>query len=504
MGFVKKHLVEIIFCSAIIIFYLISRLTTLSQFPIFTDEAIYVRWAQIANNDANWRFISLTDGKQPLFIWFMMIMMRFISDPLIAGRLVSVVAGIFTMIGLYFLSYEIFKNRWIGIVSAFLYSIYPFALIYDRMALYDSLVGTFAIWGLYASIYFIHHTNLQSAMLLGIVAGSAVLNKTNGFFTIYLLPSLLLLFDFEKKNRIVRLIRFVLLSFVTIFITYGIYAILRLSPYFYIVEEKNATFIYPLREWIKHPFLQLFSNITALFDWFVRYFGIPFIVLFLFSYTKKDFWKEKVLLTLYFIIPLAGLAVFGRTLYPRYIFLMTLPLLPLVAYSLISLWKQYKSFLPRLIFLVFSLSYSLYVFFMILINFNASPVPSSDKGQYLTAWPSGVGVPDSVTFFKELAEKEQIYIATQGTFGLLPYAYEVYLSNNKNVTIKGFWPIGNELPQEIVDASKKKRTFLVYYQDCPQCPATGKAPETMNLKVIQETERIEPNSYFTVYEVITN
>ena len=73
---------------------------------MFTDEAIYIRWAQIALQDSSWRFISLTDGKQPMFIWFMILFLKFIKDPLIAGRLVSVVSGIFTLVGLFFLSYD--------------------------------------------------------------------------------------------------------------------------------------------------------------------------------------------------------------------------------------------------------------------------------------------------------------------------------------------------------------------------------------------------------------
>src|SRR3989344_2405472 len=144
MGFssLAKYKIPIIFCLFLLFLYLASRLLTISQLPLFTDEAIYVRWAQIAKNDANWRFISLTDGKQPLFIWFVIVAMKFINDPLVAARVVSVFAGIGTSIGLFFVTRQLFRNYWIGIISASLYVIYSFALVYDRMALYDGLVGT--------------------------------------------------------------------------------------------------------------------------------------------------------------------------------------------------------------------------------------------------------------------------------------------------------------------------------------------------------------------------
>src|ERR1700690_2464816 len=101
--------------------YLITRLTNLTGLPIFTDEAIYIRWSQIGGNDPNWRFISLTDGKQPLFTWVVMVLLRLIRDPLVAGRMVSVCAGIGSLVGMGFLSWELFHSKRITIFSLYLY-----------------------------------------------------------------------------------------------------------------------------------------------------------------------------------------------------------------------------------------------------------------------------------------------------------------------------------------------------------------------------------------------
>ena len=62
--------------------YLLVTFYNLTSFPIFVDEAIYGRWSQIALHDAAWRFISLTDGKQPLFMWMTMPMFKLFIDPL--------------------------------------------------------------------------------------------------------------------------------------------------------------------------------------------------------------------------------------------------------------------------------------------------------------------------------------------------------------------------------------------------------------------------------------
>lgn len=501
MPFIKKYKLELLFALGITVLYFLLRLPTLTSIPIFTDEAIYIRWAQIANNDANWRFISLTDGKQPLFIWLMMIVMRFIEDPLAAGRLTSVLAGLVTMIGLFFLSIELFKNRWIGLASALLYVLYPFAIVYDRLAIYDSLVGTFFIWGLYFSIRLVRKPILESALLLGLVAGFATLNKSSGFFTVYLLPFFVGLYSVKEKAFFPKVIRFAALSFVVVVMTYGIYTILRLSPFFYIIEEKNALFVYPLKEWLLHPFLTVWSNTTALYDWFLRYFGVTFFLAVLLAFFKKELWKEKILLILYFLLPLGALAVFGKLIYPRYIFFMTLPLLPLVAYSLISYGVVMKSYLKKLLFITFILSYSVVTTFFILTDITRSSIPRSDKGQLVLDWPSGIGIEESLRYFKDVAAKENIAIFTAGTFGLLPYAYEIYMVDNKNISLKGFWPVSAEVPEEIRDSSEKVRTFVVFYQECPSCQGKGLAPLQWPLKKVLQIERPLPDSFFTVYEV---
>src|SRR5437870_4877804 len=74
---------------AIIALFFILRLPSLTYQPIFADEAIYIRWAQIAKAEPSLRFISLQDGKTPLFMWAMAPYLIIFDDPLFAGRLLS-------------------------------------------------------------------------------------------------------------------------------------------------------------------------------------------------------------------------------------------------------------------------------------------------------------------------------------------------------------------------------------------------------------------------------
>lgn len=502
MDFIKKHKALLLFGLGISILYILTRLYNIMSLPIFTDEAIYVRWAQIANNDANWRFISLVDGKQPSFVWAMMVVMRLIDDPLLAGRLVSVIAGLVSIIGLFFLGREVFKNTWIGITTAFLYVLYPMALVYDRMALYESLVGAFTVWSLYLTVVLIRKMQLDTALILGLIIGGGVLTKTSAFFSIYLLPISLILFDFKRKEMYPKFFKWAGLAVLSTIIAYGIYSILRLSPFFHIIDEKNALFVYPLSEWIEHPFRFWYGNILGEWDWMWRYmtiFGIGLILLSFFI--DRKFLREKIFLFVWFLVPFLALAVFGKTLYPRFIFFMTLALLPLIAFSVFKI----KGFIKNKILLsgIFALLlyFPLSSGYKILNNFSEAQIPDLDLEQYSNGWTSGAGVKEVVEFLEKEAKDKKIFVGTQGTFGLMPYALELYLVDNKNITISGFWPIDETLPKKLDEVKGKMPTYVLFYQPCHVCKTIGEPPVSWPATLVSRYKRGIGETHLSLYRI---
>src|ERR1035437_3935605 len=163
-----------------------------------------------------------------MFVWVAMILIKFIHDPLIAGRLVSVGTGFLTMLGLIALTYELFKNKRTAFLVAALYIVYPFAQVLDRMAIYDSMVATFYVWALYFSVLLVRKLRLDLAFTLGFIIGGGVLTKSSNFFSIYLLPFLLILFNFKQKLIKEKLFKFIVLAAFSAAIGYGFYQILRL------------------------------------------------------------------------------------------------------------------------------------------------------------------------------------------------------------------------------------------------------------------------------------
>lgn len=497
--FIKKYYL-FFSLAAIIVLYFFTRLFHILTLPIFTDEAIYLHWTQVAANDASWRFISLTDGKQPMYVWVAIVFFKVIHDPLLAGRLVSVGTGFVSTIGMFFLGWELFKNKKIGLLSSLFYSLYPFAIVYDKMAMYDSMVAMFIIWILYFTILLVRHVRLDLGMILGMVIGAGMLTKTNADFGFILLPFSLLLFPFKKHFDKNRLYHFILFSLVALVIANAMYAILRLSPYYYIIGQKNLTFIYSFHDFIRQPFAFVVGNTQGLGGWFVEYITVPFLVLVIASFfVDKKFFKEKLLLLIWFIVPFTLFAFDGKVLYPRYLLSMTMSLIPLGAYALFVLQQKIKqASLKVLLSIVFASMFLVNDYFL-LTNFADAYIPQADKGQYFTDWPSGVGVNQTLSFLE--SQQGKVYVGTEGTFGLMPYALQVYLYKNPNITINGFWPINSTPPQELLDAAKKMPTYVVFYQSCPSCQAVGTAPSTWPVTQVFSIKKITPNTYYTLYKV---
>lgn len=472
-----------------------TRITNLLNVPIFTDEAIYIRWAQIGLHDPVHRYISLTDGKQPLLTWLMYPALSIFSDPLFAGRFVSVVASVFTVIGIYFVCRKLFGRK-AAFFSALIYIISPFPLIYDRLALMDSLLACFGIWSLYFTILLVTDLRLDHALLLGITVGLGILTKSSAFFFIYLLPASLLIFNFRSKKKNNHLLRFIGLSVISIVIVQIMYNSLRLSPWFYMIKQKNYTFIYTASEIMKAPFAHFLPNLYGLSDMLVSYLTLPIdivvVIAFLWAIIRKD--KKLLYLFVWFLFPFLSLALFGKVLFPRFILFMALPLLIVSGFILSKLFFFALHKMKILVLLIpLVLIYPAYQSYLAIFSPVDLAIPRTDKNQLFDDWPSGYGVNNVISYLKEKAKYSKIVIGTEGTFGLNPAVYEMYLGNNTNVEIYGYWPV-NEVPKQLLEKSTKYPTFLIFKEK-------QNIPDNWPLTLIGKYRRGKGDTYLFFYQV---
>ncbi|MBI2309818.1 glycosyltransferase family 39 protein [Candidatus Collierbacteria bacterium] len=468
--------------TALTILYLSSRLINLTLIPIFTDEAIYIRWGQIALQDPVHRFISLEDGKQPLFIWLMLPMLKWVSDPLIAGRLVSVFSGAITLAGLMALSWKLFGER-TGWIAGLTYIISPFFLLYDRLALYDSLTTVLMIWALFLSVLLAETLRIDVALLLGMTVGAGFLTKSSAQFALILLPTTFLLFDWKERGKGKRLLKLAGLGIIVVLLSKGIELILRLAPLSHMIALKDHTFIVTTQEFIAHPFERLLGNMGGLWNWMQAYATYPLLALFAvgMAYGLKKYKRRTTFLSLWFLVPFLALASFGKVLYPRYLLFMIAPLLPIIALGIseiVSLVPELRTDALRerprsagrrevnpvwgFIITFLLISYPIWFSYKIIFDPLSAPLPKVDRFQFFDDWPSGYGINEVIGFIKVRAETQKIFVGTEGTFGLTPAALNIYLKDNPNVEVKGYWPISDGIKELTEIALTGKPTYVLF------------------------------------------
>jgi len=182
---------------------------------------------------------------------------------------------------------------------------------------------------------------------------------------------------------------------------------------------------------------------------------------------------------------------------------MMLSLLPLIAFSLHSIFARLKKTYLLIIFLIFFFAMVIKKVFLIFTDFSKAYIPVSDIMQYQSDWPSGGGVRESIELLKKEAEKGKIYVATQGTFGLMPFALEIYLVQNPNITIEGIWPIDDAIPAKVLEMSRQMPTYFVFYQPCPQCSFAGGAPRSWeSLELVYKFKKEHGGRYLSLYRVM--
>src|SRR5712692_6179867 len=134
-----------------VLIYFLFRLPGLLALPIFCDESVYLRYAQlIARAPISRAFLSVVDPKPPLHYWLLALVLRTTNDPLLAARLLSVVAGAVSVLVLFPLCRELAslargaQREEVGsaptpgtlaVVASALFVACPFLAFYQRLAL---------------------------------------------------------------------------------------------------------------------------------------------------------------------------------------------------------------------------------------------------------------------------------------------------------------------------------------------------------------------------------
>lgn len=445
----------------ITIIYLVTHLTSITLLPVFADEAIYIRWSQLIIDDwKRYLFFPMNDGKTPLFVWLTVGALKVFQDPLMAGRMVSLIAGLFQI----FVTLKLVKKLNGGLVAkllaAFSVMFLPYWYFHQRMALMDGLLTLFLSTALLFLINSFTEKKVKNLILSGSFLGLALWTKIPAilFFPTLVLASFL---PVKQKSWAFKLKQ----SSLMLVVGLGIFASLKLTPLFGQLFSRGGDFLYPVNELMEKGVLTVFwANSKRIFQALFNYLTWPIVILPLFGLFQEKLRKTHLILILSFLGFAGPVLLLGKTIYPRYILPSILPLTLSAALSFEYIVQQaQKNFKKPLVFffqtaatiiLISSIVQPAIQFALISWqNPNYLPFVPIDQTQYLAEWSAGNGIRESSQLMLEEISNHSLAVATEGYFGTLPDGVLMYL-HDKNITglmVEGIGQPIHKLPDEFVE-----------------------------------------------------
>ena len=448
------------------VFFLL-RVPNLTLQPIFADEAIYIRWAQVMRAESTLRFLPLSDGKTPLFMWILMPVLKFIEDPLFAGRFLSVMSGLATLLGVFALSWRVFSLR-VALWSALIYAIVPYTVFFDRMALVDSMLSAFTVWTVFFAIWLAQSVRLDIAMILGFILGGAWLTKTPAFLNLLLLPISILVFKKAKGNS--KLLKLLIFWVLAGGIAVVMYNLLRLGPGFHLISSRNADYIFTFKELSGRPLDPFIPHFNDILDWFPKLLTLPILGFMVYGVWFIVKTKNRLgwVVLLWALAPLLISMAFLKTFTARYL-LTSIPLLLIIAGKGIEgisncfsnclrqdKFQISKKILSVIIFLVLLIQ-PLIFNYQLLTNPPPDSLPKAERLGYFEMWTAGYGLKDIANYLVERKKDGSVVVATEGFFGTLPDGLYIYL-DKANISVVGSHA---SFSAQLKDSAKDHLTFFV-------------------------------------------
>lgn len=457
--------------------YFLTRLLCLGRLPIFFDESIFIRWSQKVLKEGDF-LISLTDGKLPLHRWAMAPFLAIVGDPLIAGRLASVAFGAITTGGILLIGREI--GDWkLGILSGFLYVICPFTLWFDRVAMTESLLLALFVITILLALKAVRSLSFWYIPAIGLSISLAMLTKGTAQLLFVILPFAYLARTRSMKKKRRPLLRWSAIVLSSLVIAYGIFSLLRLSDLYPRIAVRNAVATKTLIEVLKNPFDVFFSNVVTIFSTLVTFMTPVLLVVALLGlilgFMRK--WRPAYFLVAWLVLTWLIEALVAKhwmfdTILPRFYLVLLPPLLLGAGYGCVEAmraitgWTQVsrtRRGVAAVAAVIALVALPLVSISLVVVSPEIAILPQWTRFQYITDWPSGEGIEQVVAFLEEKSADGEIAVGSNMPgIGLPTSGLEIYLSDNENLRIITFKPDVKELPEELIDSSRDRPTYLVF------------------------------------------
>ena len=266
-----------------LIYALISRRIVVEGFNSFFDRNGY--WTSI-----DYRF----GDHPPLFFLFVSFSFLVLGMDYINGCIVSLIAGSFAVLLVYFLAVELYDKK-VGLLSAFFIAILPWHVFFSTIMLVDMLGSTLILLSVYFFCIAFKRENFSAYVFMGISLGMSLLTK---YYAI-MVPLIIIPFLF-LANREILLKKQLWLAFIIAGVIF--------APWLFFVglyPFQHYALTITLRDKVPNPnpfFVLTFLFAELTFPLFM-FFVMGFLMAIIRSYRFKGKNNEDLLLLIWIIIP---------------------------------------------------------------------------------------------------------------------------------------------------------------------------------------------------------
>jgi 4-amino-4-deoxy-L-arabinose transferase-like glycosyltransferase len=445
------------------ILFFVYRLPFILKIPIFNDEALYLDWANRIIQGTVSPFYSLYDGTLPGLLWIFGIFSKLISDPLISGRIVAVLAGYLTLTGIYKLSKK-FSSEEIEIFASLGYITIPLFLFYDRQALMESSVTCVGVWSLYFLLNYFKKEKLKDIIFVGLVLGVGLYIKGSVFIFISTVLILLAIELFkiksnDHKNAIIVGV-FVLAG--TIFV---LYTLLLFQQGANTLFSRSDRYILSGSEILSLPIDKWVLNLINVFEvsfWHLIPTTFAIVIIGIYSAFKNSKFDKRIFY--FFVISLLQLVFLARLIQSRYLVSFVVLTCIFFAYGLKVLLSKSTRWIAYSILVLPAVA----SVFLILnpfeyLNLMSRVTDTSDLKTYYQGFTSGYGI-DKVREFLETKSKETpIMAGVRLDSGNPESAIFTYYGPGKNKRIEAIYFDSKivEIPEKLNYLNSPKTIYFI-------------------------------------------
>jgi len=442
------------------------RLPGLRALPVFNDEAIFLRISVLVREAPIERaFLSLQEANPPFHTWLLALAGPFSNDPVLSGRLLSVLLGLLTIAAFFALARKINRassaSRWAGsgpAAATLLLVCCPFAALAQRMARMDALfLLENALVALVAVLLVSARSRsriLALGLVLGLLMGATMLTRQNVSYVLWALPILaLILLPGERQLPPTALFASLLAALVLATVLWAPMLITKLGPdlgtrIFHLQAAREAMPVAARWNLAAHHAGETLS-------WLATYLTPPVLLLSAAGLVWLALRRRRVFLFLvaWIGILLLPLLFFATVFFPRYALPAVLPLLYAGGefLAVLAAWLFSRP-IPRparvvasgLLF-VAALAWPALDCLRQIADWKTMPLASEDRWQLVSGWPAGAATEVAAAYLEAEARRRPAVVITSPDSGNPPDALWLLLLDKPGVALHGGPSLGEQL-----------------------------------------------------------